>query len=1203
MWLKVNTTIISKMNTCNTNFKSKFAKIDNVSEPVDIDEYLSNKYSSRDTYIPRCIPHGHELTAVNSITRSKHFRHKHNIDVSGTPMTQWHINWQAEFPITEQRFEYKDGQRKNRRADVVLPDTKQILEFQHSNISSGEVADRNRDYQLHNHSVIWIIDGQNSISEKRLGERLVLHFISNTWLYENFLDCNIVYYDIEGLIYKVDPKLVRSHQIDVSPPKIKSEFVEALKYNKDLWNNIEDPAQCTLYVKQQGAGSGKTYGIMQLLNEDPEISNFKYITFITKQHSAVYVMFSEFMKQYKASKLSNIQLIEPAKYDEEDEIKEKEKKKHIIKYRHLLTGVETYAIFGTVDSFTYALATPPKNTFDQFVGIVNSIKNGTIKTEASGKIKYADVNPIINKEMLIIIDETQDLTELYAEAFLRIVTSKHTNLCVVGDRLQSLSNQKNALTFLHRVEKPMIKVLNSDVINAVRRFSDPELIKFVNSMIPFEKYDLPLMTPVNICEHIPGALTIFTAKTVYANESAESENVVEAVENIMTLFRKEVENNQCVPEDFLFVTPFTKKNPIMETLQIALNSYWKEIMQDNVKYIENVKSKHEYWKNIDANKYTRYAVFHKSEEGSSINLGDSTNATRMVSIHSSKGDGRKVVFVIGVTQSALQRFSQVADNIIYDSLLHVAITRQKERLYFRLEENGDDIHMRINRSGVTPSTKTTTEFDIPSSKIKLSDISDDISKFSFEDIYETLISKYKRPDMPSDSDRKLLIDMGDHHIRYSSIFINVMVHSANYDIEHPSDTTKQYFSIFAKIKGDILQPVDTWRGYMNILQKNYKNYKNNENTKSKKFIPILTFTSKQNDIDYQKYFLIIFNTMLRIISELESLGKKKLNHFCPLECVVLYYMKECIEEGIYQKITINDLYNIVDIYSKVFNYETATGHENCRCKEHFTNINSKLSTSEIKYQEYLCNHYNRLTHINNILDSFDAENSKVTWLYNHPIVFNGNKNFKIYSSHDIVGYDDKNVYIFYIKPQLNKLNLNDFLVGSILNTYIILNISKDSNNYSRFNGKNIISCVLSLNKEDLYSVNWVDAVNNNIPYIQQKVFDAIYKKFNIKHSSHYNTFMNIYNENKNNPNEIVERCIAESNKIRNLPEYISTIWKGLSSRIDDNEDEDDDIFKAYIDKEKFIKKFDRALSKSLEKFLETGNNVSTTPQPQILTPP
>jgi len=227
----------SKMRKCcNTQFKSRYAKIDNIQEPVDIDEYLLNKYSSRDTYIPRCIPHGHELTAVNCTTRRTHFRHKHNIDLSGTPMTDWHIGWQSEFPITEQPFEYKDGQRKNRRADVVLPDTKQILEIQHSNITSGEVADRNRDYQLHNHSVIWIIDGQSSITEKHLGDRLVLHFTTNTWLYESFLDCSNVYYDIEGLIYRVDPKLVRSHQIDVSPPKVKSEFIEALKNNKNLSN-------------------------------------------------------------------------------------------------------------------------------------------------------------------------------------------------------------------------------------------------------------------------------------------------------------------------------------------------------------------------------------------------------------------------------------------------------------------------------------------------------------------------------------------------------------------------------------------------------------------------------------------------------------------------------------------------------------------------------------------------------------------------------------------------------------------------------------------------------------------------------------------------------------------------------------------------------------------------------------------------------
>ena len=62
------------------------------------------------------------------------------------------------------------------------------------------------------------------------------------------------------------------------------------------------------------------------------------------------------------------------------------------------------------------------------------------------------------------------------------------------------------------------------------------------------------------------------------------------------------------------------------------------------------------WKNnITINDYYRYAIFHKSEEGSSIDLSESEYSTRIVSCHASKGDGRKVVFIISFNESAIKR--------------------------------------------------------------------------------------------------------------------------------------------------------------------------------------------------------------------------------------------------------------------------------------------------------------------------------------------------------------------------------------------------------------------------------------------------------------------------------------------------------------------------------------------------------------------
>lgn len=66
---------------------------------------------------------------------------------------------------------------------------------------------------------------------------------------------------------------------------------------------------------------------------------------------------------------------------------------------------------------------------------------------------------------------------------------------------------------------------------------------------------------------------------------------------------------------------------------------------------------------------------------------------------------------------------------------------------------------------------------------------------------------------------------------------------------------------------------------------------------------------------------------------------------CPLESIILYYMIQICKNGIYTDITINELYNLINIYSKAFN-NSIDGHDNCLCKELFkfskTESNSKI---------------------------------------------------------------------------------------------------------------------------------------------------------------------------------------------------------------------------------------------------------------------
>lgn len=1096
-------------------------------------------------------------------------------------MTTWHAEWQSYFPITEQIFRRKGEQIKERRADAVLPEYKKIIEFQHSEMTSGEVNDRIHDYGLHDHQVSWILDSQDCIKVKSLGDRIILHFTDKLWLYESFVHpCEAVYYDIGGLIYKVNPKMIRSHQVDVQIPKSKIDFIKCLKSNTDPW--MEDELhQCHLYIKQQGAGSGKTYGMMQLLNSDMEIASYKYIALITKQHSAVHIMFSEFMNQYKSGKLSNITIT--------DEPVEPYKKQRIVTYTHKLTGATCTAIFATVDSFTYAVGDNTVNSYDKFVGIVESIKKGTIRTDRDGLIRFAGVNPILNKELLIMIDETQDLTELYGEAFLQIVLEKHTNLCVVGDSLQSLAYEENALTFLQKVQKPLMKVIKSDSSNNVRRFTNDTLIHFVNEIVPFADYDLP---SISAATDVPkdtreSPLSIFSIKCVYANEDHESDNVSEVVSEIMTRFEKEVELNHRKPEDFLFVTPFATKNPVMEALQIALNVYWKTTMETNHTYIAEVKEKDEYWKDVDTSLYNRYAIFHKSEEGTSINLEESKKATRMVTIHSSKGDGRPVVFVYGVKEQALQKFGQVTNSLIYNSLLHVAVTRQKERLYFAVEKNNDDIHRRILKAShsIEPAAY---DFDIKSSKTKIPDIANYIADFCYDDFYENTILPHPPLRLEPTKEDKLILDMGDHMLRYASMFMNIVVHCCNFALE--GDMKQQLVAILYKLEPDCIAHVDKWQGYIAILHANKKiKYSKDTKIKGSPKIPVMSFPSRKDNVSYDIYHRYIILIMHHVMEDIrEYLGKKPLRFFCPLECVILFYMIECINNPSCPAISINDLYNIIHVYNVAFS-PTLSGHDLCKCKEMFSSEeNSILSVVQKKYYDYLFNHYNNLTRLTKMLESFSKSHPAVKWLYKHSATFDGNcEGFKINNQFELIAYDEEAVYLFYIKPQFTELNYNEVTTKTLLDAFLISNVSKTTANYERFNGKVIKSCVVSLSHENIYTMDWSTLVKERSGYIRTILYNMLTNKYSNAHDQLHKTFVEIVNsDSAKKPMELMNLINEKVKKAKYPPSYIVTAFSYISGRI---MMESRKAMREYLDRNSFVSLMDKSLETSLKTYLNIND--------------
>lgn len=1137
-------------NKCNINFETQYAFVNK--KEIHISEYNNSNLNIK-------CKKGHELEYVNPKSRKSYFRHKNKNDTGGEPMTKWHSEWQGNFPHTEIFFKKMEKQIKNRIADVELKPYNLIIEFQHSKITLDEVATRKADYLLHNYKVIWIIDGNSSINIKELSDskRIYLEFTDDLWKYKSFTCYEYIFIDINEKIYKIYPNDIKSDMIDVDKPIDKDEFIKLLKENNSILFNKYIPKQCNLYIKQQGAGNGKTYGLIQQLETD-EFSHYGHFIIVTKQHSAKQVIYSEFEKQIKQKQLKHLEIIES----------KLENKKYIILFKNKKLGSLHEIIIATIDSLMYNLGNKNVNGVNKFEEIVNSIVDGW---KFGSVLKYAGSCIKLNKEMCLIIDETQDLSINYAKAIYQIMRNKYIDGYIVGDKLQSLvyNDKNNAFVYLMDNEFSHVNKKLYNKTNICRRFTDNQLIEFVNNMVPFDEYRLPKIEKGEIRKQTLNSLNIIEGKNInyskLQNNDKEIEKFNKEINNIMEKYKKEVEENNYKPNDFLIITPFTTNNPLCNAIETSINQYW------NNKYNEN-------------NEFKQYAIFHKSDEGTSIDLTISEESTRIVSIHTSKGDGRNIVFVIGLNESSIIRFSKEKNNLIYNSMIHVALTRMKKKLYIRLEQNGDDIHQRIYKITLNNhSVKPTLDF--LNKKIKYNNI---ITLCKSNEIFETIktniIELNNNPLINDIENKKYIIDMGHHLTRYCSMTILfylkiIQKQKVNNGIK------KQITAIFHKIiKKPYIENTNDWTKYNHYIM-------NNE-------LCILKFS---NQPLYDKYFNIIKNLMENIQFKVKNIiNNTNILFLCPLESVILFFMIEICSSGIYSTITIYELYNILDIYSKSFN-NNLEGHKDCDCKKYFNN-------SSINEKSKLFDHYQELVNLNKIYDKVLNNMNDVNWLINHSIKLNGcNMDYVIYKKFQMLGYDDKNVYIIYLKPQFNNLNYNDTVVDSIFDTYIINrlnkkeenmcdydseydiseNCSNDSSTYNKkeedikkFAGKTIKTIVFSLDKKESFEFKWSKDMNI---YLTELITSKLYNYFTDNSCYIYHYYEYYFEKYKNETNiKIIKRIIDSFSKYKSLPHFVIKFFENIECELRNN-------YKSlayYNDKNEFIKSLNNDIQESINDYIK-----------------
>jgi hypothetical protein len=1077
---------------CNVNFTTQYAYINE--KLTLVSDYINTKRDKKDKI--RCV-RGHELVCVNGNVNKPHFRHKNSDDVGGEPMTKWHCDWQGNFPVTEVDFKKQDqSQYKDRRADILIEGRDIIIEIQHSPIDDANVICRAHDYKLHDKDLIWIIDGNSEdVKLEKLSDGSYLITFHNNWKYKSFSHTyEFVLLDIQEQIFKIPVRKVCHNMIQVKEYKpidfVVQELLSDPKNIFDIWED-DNEVKAKLTFLQKGAGNGKTYTIWESisLNFDKEV----YVLLV-KQHSAKEVIKAELDDQAERNEfhiVNNIEDIEHETYG----------RQYIANYRHKHSNRSCTVVIGTIDSFIFALSSTSTTNVNFFNGLLENISlNGCDKiNNSSGSIRYGGRHLKLNKHAQIWIDETQDLPEIYLHAFIKIILSTKIDLVVVGDKLQSLEFADNFMNCINKDRQlPNIDIEFEPQVNVNRRIKVKHMAGKINSLVNFKKYGVPEISMENENnreDRGENVLEIISAPTVYQNDP-DKKKIFCYLDVIIEKVDKEVVEHGYGPKDFLFTFPIMKGNNIATELATRLTEYWIRKLHD------------------DSDKeYRQYVVLHRHEEGQIIDTSSSINSTRIMSIRAAKGDGRHVVFVLGCTEAAIKLCSKQQINIVYESHLHVALTRAKSKIYFGLEKNNDDIHKRFAETGHAAY--------IPNIKMHIQ-IPRLLANIDTEKVILLLkergISELKEePD--KNTTAAATIDWEYHCIRHA-----IYIQYARFKVLEKSKDNSNFQTSQIKFVLDKISKLSV-----------------QERTTSE-FYAYLTLIKKNNDSDFFPYFPLcnlshksIYNqffTKIKDIMEKIQLDYKKnrfsLGEQTPLEAVIQYYMIDLFKNKTYHTTPPTTIYNIISFF------------ESCNGKPKETDL---LEEAE-----------NMKGIVSKVIDDIYEENhdADILWNIEHWVNYRGmTHDLGIAYTTPIIGYDDKNVYHLMFKTDYNQLNHWDTMIEILLERFLIRNPTEnefEKNNKTRFGGKNIKTYlfILKQNRYKLFDWDWDNLLDKDLKEECKKAIVKDLSGFS-KQIYDFYTFTKKADTWKGLFNSPMEYIVNEKNI--KLPTYAIDFFKDLHQQI------------------------------------------------------
>lgn len=1015
----------------------------------------------------------------------------------------WHNTMESYFPkdMNEIKFFCSSKNTNNicRRADILL-NNKRTCEIQHSFISSEEITNRFNDWNMFGKEIIWLVDGNIGIECEQLVSGNYLIIFNDEWKYKSFIkNYDYILLEIDSKVFKIELKKIKCKMIELKMFINIEEVVRILKNNPEyIWDEWKDDnvIKCNLSIHQQGAGNGKTYGIWKSIAEN--IDKTTYII-LTKQHSAKNVIYEELIDQTDRHEYHIENLTEKTE--------ENTSKHFIIKYIHKKSKKECTCIIGTIDSFCYNLSGSSKTCDNFFEGILNNIKqNGITKVSANGYMKFGGQTFPLNKQTEIWIDEVQDLPNSYLYAMTKLMLETNCDIHIVGDKLQTLEHENSFLTSIID-ENGLTENINLIVHNSVninRRIKVNGMRQEINRLINFDKYGLPKIDCNNFApEKIKDStIEIIKSPKMYANDK-DIAKLEKFIEEIIEKVDYEVKKNNYTPENFMFIFPIMKNNNTASELQTKLTNYWinKFNEMDYIKLINN-----KYWENHKHDEYTQYVYLHKHTEGTCINTKDSVNASRIMSIRTSKGDGREVVFILGVNEKSLKMVSDNKIGLVYDSHLHVALTRAKCKIYFGIEYNGDKIHKLYSNCGFIDY------FPIIKNRIQLEDILDNIDKKKIIELMEN--NNIKQDDFLEDikinTEPNESVDWGYHCIKYYTYYYRTILYIFNKYSENTDFNKSQLSVILNKLSSLKVEVKNPFEFYKFLKELNcYEDLCE---------FPLCNLSDKPM---YKGYFVKIKDAMKKIQVCIKG---KQLDLLNVYESIILVYMIKLYKDKIFIDISPIDLYNITDFFKNK--------SKECQLLNMVENVDSIINTVlylvDVKTQWNIEKHFT----LKSINDDFTICNR----------------------SFPVIGNNEKDITHIMLKSDVNSLNFWDIMISALLERFLIYNPNHEKD-IEKYNDKKIKTYIFILKSNNSIKIDWNWDKDMNIE-IKKEIKKAMILHFSDNHEEIYNYFC--YIKNENNGKFFGNQCdiktpfqyiFTKMNNEKNYPNYIIKVFEELHEKL------------------------------------------------------